>query len=69
MFRPSWIPQANPAPHPPELWERGFPTADGTVAPFLKTDAFFETRPVLRLVSAGIDKSDFNVYKDCSVIR
>ena len=34
MFRPSWIPQANPAPHPPELWERGFPTADETAALF-----------------------------------
>ena len=34
MFRPLWIPQANPASHPPELWERGFLTADGTVAQF-----------------------------------
>ena len=32
MFRPSWIPQENPAPHPPNFRERGFHTADGTAA-------------------------------------
>lgn len=40
MFRPLRIPQANLAPHPPEIRERGSYTTDGTAVPFFSSEAF-----------------------------
>ena len=40
MFRPIGIPQIPPAPHPPELRDRGSHTTDGTAAFFLSLALF-----------------------------
>ena len=66
MFRPLWIPQANPTPHPPILRERGFPTADGTVAPFSLICSTWNIGILLaKRVEFGVevDKREINVYK------